>query len=127
MKIPEKLEIIEGSSLGEKIQNLTFYLNITASRIRGLEHDLGRKWIKIDEPKHKKERAKIDEHYEKWMTCFEAMLETEIGDWIHGTELWNDFWYAASELHEVMMNLIKDEHELRKRVDETNDTRVANG
>lgn len=116
MKILEKLEIVQGKTLGEKMQNLTSNLNITASRIRALWSELGYSWIPLDGNEHKERRAQIDEHYERWMTCFVAMLETGIGDWIHGTNLWNDFWNAGSDLHEDMMGLIKAEHS--SRVDE---------
>jgi hypothetical protein len=121
VEIPEILNIVQGDTLGQKMEKITACMNTISFMVIKLCKDMECGRIIVDDEEHQRVRGIIDEQYERWEDCFLAVLQTGVGDVLRDTKFWDDFEQSATEAHRSIVQLIREEHVRRelKGVDET--------
>ena len=112
--MPEILNDVDGESIGQKMFMITSCMRTIAFSAYKTKSDLSKGTLEIDGKEHKRIRSVLDEEYEKWEDRLIAVLQTGIGDWIRGTELWDKFEDAGAGAHSSLVNLIKEQHAIRE-------------
>lgn len=112
----EILQTVHGETIGQKMEKITACMNTITFMAEKLRKDLSLGRVIVDSLEHDRVKKEIDEQYGRWIYCFEAAMETGVGDWIRGTELWDEFYESGERAHHSIVALINEEYGMREIV-----------